>query len=100
MMGLFKQKPLTPVELVHHIRDLLTFTCPNPDITEAKRQDKVPKPNLTFPICYYLHMHKSCLFSYHELDPDTHIGLLGTKVLLFFTCSRQKNSTSEFNRST
>ncbi|KAM0029257.1 putative armadillo-like helical protein [Helianthus debilis subsp. tardiflorus] len=41
MMGLFKQKPLTPVELVHHIRDLLTFTCPNPDITEAKRQDKV-----------------------------------------------------------
>lgn len=41
MKGLFKQKPLTPVELVHHIRELLTYTCPNPDVREAKRQDKV-----------------------------------------------------------
>ncbi|KAC9287750.1 hypothetical protein E3N88_46041 [Mikania micrantha] len=41
MKGLFKPKPLTPVELVHHIRELLTYTCPNPDIRETKRQDKV-----------------------------------------------------------
>ncbi|KAI7744115.1 hypothetical protein M8C21_030365 [Ambrosia artemisiifolia] len=41
MRGLFKPKPLTPVELVHHIRDLLSYTCPNPDIRETKRQDKV-----------------------------------------------------------
>ncbi|XP_076911535.1 putative MO25-like protein At5g47540 [Bidens hawaiensis] len=37
MKALFKPKPLTPVELVHHIRDLLK----NPDVLEAKRQDKV-----------------------------------------------------------
>ncbi|XP_076917560.1 putative MO25-like protein At5g47540 [Bidens hawaiensis] len=37
MKALFKPKPLTPVELVHHIRDLLN----NPDVLEAKRQDKV-----------------------------------------------------------
>lgn len=41
MKGLFKSKPLTPVELIHHIRQLLTYTCPNPDVREAKRQDKV-----------------------------------------------------------
>ncbi|XP_071727124.1 putative MO25-like protein At5g47540 [Rutidosis leptorrhynchoides] len=41
MRGLFKQKPLTPIELVHQIRQLLTYTCPNPDIREAKRQDKI-----------------------------------------------------------
>lgn len=41
MKGLFRSKPLTPVELVHHVRELLEYTCPNPDIREAKRQDKV-----------------------------------------------------------
>lgn len=41
MKGLFKPKPLTPVELVQHFRQLLSYTTPNPDVRESKRQDKI-----------------------------------------------------------
>ncbi|CAI9303974.1 unnamed protein product [Lactuca saligna] len=40
MKRLFSSKALTPIELVHHVRDLLTFVNANPDIREAKRQEK------------------------------------------------------------
>ncbi|KAL4581407.1 hypothetical protein LXL04_017621 [Taraxacum kok-saghyz] len=40
MKRLFSSKALTPIELVHHVRDILTFVNENPDIREAKRQEK------------------------------------------------------------
>lgn len=70
MKGLFKAKPLTPIELVHHIRDLLTYTCPNPDVREAKRQDKViiilfsSCLSCTFNYLFYIiyYYHTCCIY--------------------------------------
>ncbi|MFS7981030.1 hypothetical protein Hanom_Chr10g00946141 [Helianthus anomalus] len=41
MKGLFKSKPHTPVELVHHLRDLLPFTAVIPDVRKSKRREKI-----------------------------------------------------------
>ncbi|XP_021989447.1 putative MO25-like protein At5g47540 isoform X2 [Helianthus annuus] len=41
MKGLFKSKPRTPVELVHHLRHLLPFTAVNPDLRKSKRREKI-----------------------------------------------------------
>ncbi|XP_024980472.1 putative MO25-like protein At5g47540 [Cynara cardunculus var. scolymus] len=41
MKGLFKSKPRTPVELVHHLRHLLPYTAPNPAIRKTKRREKI-----------------------------------------------------------
>ncbi|KAL7599278.1 putative MO25-like protein At5g47540 [Lactuca sativa] len=41
MKGLFKSKPRTPVELVHHLRNLLPYTAPNPDVRQSKRREKI-----------------------------------------------------------
>lgn len=41
MKGLFKSKPRTPVELVHHLRHLLPYTAPNPALRKTKRQEKI-----------------------------------------------------------
>nr|XP_043626703.1 putative MO25-like protein At5g47540 [Erigeron canadensis] len=41
MKGLFKSKPRSPVDLVHHLRSLLPFAAPNPSIRKSKRDEKI-----------------------------------------------------------
>ncbi|XP_021910333.1 putative MO25-like protein At5g47540 [Carica papaya] len=41
MMGLFKNKPRSPVELVHQVRDLLIYVDRNTETRERRREEKM-----------------------------------------------------------
>ena len=65
MKGLFRTKPLTPVELVHQIHYLLTYTFPNSDVKDNKRQEKVRE------LTRLIHEMKIVLYGDDMTEPAT-----------------------------
>ncbi|KAI7741779.1 hypothetical protein M8C21_000623 [Ambrosia artemisiifolia] len=64
MKGLFKSKPRTPADLVHHLRHLLPLTAPNPDPRTSKRRQKTCDE-----VRKVIHEMRTVLYGDERLEP-------------------------------